>query len=315
LPELKKIKPKLKHVHSQTLQDVSKRIDLAFKSFFRRCKNGEKPGYPRFKARDRYHSFTYPQYCASFKIKDSKIYMPKVGFVKIKLHRKIEGEVKAAIVKKFPTGKWYIHLVCKSVLKNKLNKNRREIGIDVGLSQFATLSDGTRISNPRFFKQEEKSLSKAQRRLSKQKKRSKERQRARRVVSRVHERIHSKRNEFCHQQARKIINQYGIICVENLNINRMKGKGNTIRLGKAISDVAWGLFLQLLIYKAEEAGRQVIEVNPAYTSQTCHQCRTMKKLELSDRVFACDVCGLRMDRDLNASKNILRLGMQSLATA
>lgn len=311
LPNLKKERLNLAEVHSQTLQDVAKRLDLAFKAFFRRVRNGETPGYPRFKGFGRYDSFSYPQYETSFEIRDKKIYLPKVGFVEIKLHRNLAGKVKTAIVKRSGQ-KWYIYLVCTNVPNVVLPKNDLTVGIDVGLSKFATISDGTKITNPRFFKKEQDALAKAQRKLSKQVKGSPERRKVKKVVGKIHERIKNKRHNFCHQESRKIANNYGTICVEDLNINRMKGKGNKVRLGKSISDVAWGQFLQALKYKAVDAGRRVIEVNPAYTSQTCSGCQTLKKLELSDRIYKCDSCGLELDRDLNAAMNIKRLGIQSL---
>jgi putative transposase len=313
LPKLKEERPTLSGVHSQSLQDVSKRLDLAFKAFFRRCKSGETPGYPRFRGEDRYDSFTYPQYASSFKMEDGKIYLPKVGLVKVKLHRDLAGTVKTALVRR-SAGKWYLFLVCDDVPVVKLPVNKLEVGVDVGLSKFATLSDGSKISNPRFFKKEQDTLAKAQRKLAKQTKGTPERKKSRKAVSKIHERIANKRHNFCHQESKKLVDKYGLICVEDLNINKMKGKGNTVKLGKSISDVAWGLFLQSLKYKAEDAGRRVIEVNPAYTSQMCSNCWTLKKLELSDRIYNCGSCGLVLDRDLNAAKNILRLGMQSLAS-
>ena len=191
-----------------------------------------------------------------------------------------------------------------------------QVGIDVGLKTFATCSDGQEIENPRFFRVEEKALAKVQRLLSKQAKgtpETPERRKRRRVVARVHERIGWRRNDFSHQHSRRIVNQFGLIAVEDLEVNRMV---HNHCLAKSISDAAWRGFRSMIGVKAEWAGRKFIAVNPAYTSQTCsgcgHRIAPDKRLRLSDRVFECACCQLHIDRDLNASLNILRLGIQSL---
>jgi putative transposase len=271
LPTLKAQRPSLSSVYSQVLQNVSVRIDLAFKAFFRRCKSGEKPGYPRFKGRGWYDSFTYPQnpkLGSPFQFVDDKyLRLAKIGLVKIKLHRKILGNMKTCTVKRSSTGKWYVFFVCEDVPAKKLKPSKKQVGIDVGLSSFAVLSDGERIDNPRFFKQEEKALAKAQRKHSKNKTKK-----TRKVISRVHERIKHRREDFCHKRALELVEKYGLICVEDLSIKNMIIKGKKPKLSKSISDAAWGLFLNLLSFKAENAGRTVVKVNPAYTTQDCSNC-------------------------------------------
>jgi putative transposase len=177
------------------------------------------------------------------------------------------------------------------------------------------MSDENKIDNPRFFKQEEKALAKAQRKLSKQEKGTKKRRKAKKVVSKIHERVKNKRSDFLHKEANKVIDKYGIICVEDLSINDMMVSGKKKKLSKSIADASWGTFLSLLSFKAENAGRTLVKVNPAYTTQDCSECGTRKPLRLNERVYSCDVCGLTMDRDLNASKNILSVGTHTLATA
>jgi len=313
---LKKTRPELKNVYSQTLQNVAVRVDLAFQAFFRRCKSGEKPGYPRFKGQGRYHSFTYPQNNNSFKfVEDNRIKLSKIGNVKMKKHRDIEGHPKTCVVQKTPTGKWYICISCDDVPVTPLLKNKLEVGIDMGLKSFAVLSDENKIDNPRFFKQEEKELAKAQRKLSKQTKGSKERRKAKKVVSKIHERIKNNRSDFLHKEANKVVDKYRVICVEDLSINDMMVSGKKKKLSKSIADASWGIFLSLLSFKAENAGRTLVKVNPAYTTQDCSECGTRKPLRLDERVYSCDVCGLSMDRDLNASRNILSVGTHTLATA
>lgn len=304
--KLKETKPEMYDIYSQVLQNVAVRVDLAFKAFFRRIKTGEKPGYPRFKGQGRYDSFTFPQ--TGFEITDNGLKLSKIGTVKIKLHRQPEGKIRTCCIKKSSTGKWYATFSCE--IENKpLPKSDKAIGLDVGLESFATFSDGNKIENPRFFRREEKALAKAQRKLSKLEKGTPERKRNKKTVAHIHERIANKRSNFVHQQSRKIVNQYGIIAIEDLSINRMV---HNRCLSKSIHDAAWSQFAQYLGYKAEYAGRQIAKINPAYTSQDCNKCGHREAKKLSDRVHRCSCCGFVCDRDHNASLNILRLGIQSL---
>lgn len=306
LPALKEQRPSLANVHSQVLQNVAVRIDLAFKAFFRRVKAGEKPGYPRFRGKGRYDSFTFPQ--SGFTLDGNILRLSKIGNVKVVLHRPVEGQIKTCTIKRSSTGKWYVMFSCEWE-PVPLPENSQAVGIDVGLYSFATLSTGEQIESPKFFRQEEKALAKAQRKLSKTERGTPERKKYRKVVARIHERIAWKRQDFIHQHSRKIVNRFGIIAVEDLNVNRMV---HNHCLAKSISDAAWSGFFQLLAYKAAWAGRQFVAVNPAYTSQTCSSCGHRQKMPLSERVFKCPCCGLELDRDHNAAVNILGLGLQSL---
>lgn len=309
IPILKKEYPFLNDAFSQCLQNVSTRIDLAFRAFFRRCKTNEKPGYPRFRGKFRYDSFTYPQ--AGFKLLNNTVQLSRIGNVKIKLHRPTEGKIKTCTVRRTPTGKWFVTFACDIDHIPAEQPVNPVVGIDMGLESFTTTSDGEKIQNPRFFKQEEKALAKAQRKLSAQKKTSKARAKAREVVARVHERINNKRHNFTHQESRKLVNRFNTIIVEDLSINNMK-KDNFRCINRSIGDVAWRQFLQLLSFKAEYAGKKVVSVNPAYTSQTCSRCGERHKLKLSDRVYHCPCCDLSICRDQNAAINILALGLQGL---
>jgi len=301
--------PFLNNAFSQSLQDVSTRIDLAFRAFFRRVKSGQKPGYPRFKGKGRYDSFTYPQ--SGFKLLKNVVQLSKIGGVKIKLHRPIEGTIKTCTVRRTSTGKWFVTFTCEIEHKPVEQSIEPAIGIDMGLTSFATLSNGKQIENPRFFKKEEKTLAKAQRKLSKQEKASKARAKARKVVARIHERINWKRHNFAHQESRKLINRFNTIAIEDLSINDMQ-KDNFRSMNKSIGDAAWRQFLNLLDFKAAWAGGRTVKVNPAYTSQICSQCGNRHKLKLSERVYHCPICNLHLNRDINAAKNILVLGMQNL---
>ena len=314
LPALKTARPALAGVQSQVLQNVAVRIDLAFQSFFRRVKAGEKPGYPRFRSHGRYDSITYPQVPVGCKLdaEARRLRLYGVGLVKILLHRPLEGVPKTATISRSSTGKWFVCFSCDCAEPAPLPETGQQVGIDVGLKTFATLSTGDAIANPRFFRVEEKALAKAQRRLSKEEKGTPERAKRRKAVARVHERVAWRRSDFAHQHSRRIINACNVIAVEDLAVNRMT---HNHCLAKSISDAAWSQFAALLSYKAAWAGRKYVAVNPAYTSQDCSQCGHRQPLSLSDRTYTCPCCGLVLDRDFNASLNILRLGQQSLASA
>ncbi len=308
LPEWKKENPEYKEVFSQTLQEVQERVDLAFKHFFRRVKSGEKPGYPRFKGKGWYDSFTYPQ--MGFKLEDNILYLSKIGNVRVKMHREVEGDIKRIIIKHSARKKWYVSIIteCESVEIPERNMEH-VVGIDMGLSSFATLSDGTSIPNPRFFRMEEKELAKASRKLSKAAKGSQKHKKAIRVVQRVHERIANKRYDFIHQLSRLLVDDYSFIAFEDLNIKNML-KNHC--LAKSISDAAWNMLISATKYKAESAGSLVVSVNPANTSKMCSRCGLLVEKTLADRTHKCNSCGLVLDRDHNAAINILRLGLQSV---
>jgi putative transposase len=308
LPALKRERVSLQSVHSQVLQNVGVRIDLAFQAFFRRCKDGEQPGYPRFRGRHRYDSFCFPQYGNGCKLEGNQLYLSKIGTVRVVLHREIEGEPKTVCVRRSSTGKWYVTIACEWE-PTALDPTPEHVGIDVGLASFATFSTGEAIENPRFFRTEEKALAQVQRRLAKEAKGTPRRRKRRKVVARVHERIRFRRKDFSHQQSRKIINRFQVIAVEDLSINRMV---HNHCLAKSISDAAWAEFASIVSVKAEWAGRSFIAINPAYTSQDCSRCGYRQKMPLSERTYVCSCCHLELDRDLNAALNILRLGLQAL---
>ena len=305
IPILKQERPTLSSVHSQVLQNVTERVELAFQAFFRRCKAGKEPGYPRFKGYGRYDSFTFPQ--SGFTLThDKRVCLSKIGSIKMVYHRPIKGQIKTCTVQRSSTGKWYVSFSCEAE-PERLPERPEQVGLDVGLKTFATLSDGTEIENPRFFRKEEKALAKVQRKHSKLAKGTPERRKHRKVVARVHERITWRRENFTHQESRTIVNSYGVICVEDLQVNRMT---HNHCLAKSIADASWAAFFAQLDAKAEEAGRQFVKVNPAYTSQTCSRCEHRQKISLDVRVFNCPCCSSHLDRDLNAALNILALGLQ-----
>jgi putative transposase len=316
-PALKTERPALTGVHSQVLQNVAVRLDLAFKAFFRRVKAGDTPGYPRFRGRERYDSFCYPQSGFTVDAGAHRVKLSKIGSVRAVLHRPLEGTVKTCCVRRTSAGKWFVAFSCE-VEPQSLPVTDTAVGIDVGLEKFATLSTGDHIANPRFFRCDERDVARAQRRLSKEPRPEKgqratpARRKRRKVVARIHERIANRRANFAHQESRTVVNAYGVIAVEDLSINNMV---HNHCLAKSIHDAAWRQFIAYLSYKAEDAGRALIAVNPAYTSQTCSGCGHRARKDLSERVHRCSCCGLVLDRDHNAALNILALGQQSLAHA
>lgn len=309
LPKWKEENPNLNNAYSQCLQNVQLRVDLAFRAFFRRVKAGETPGYPRFRGFDRYDSFTFPQ--SGFTLIDNRLKLSKIGSVRIKKHREIEGNIKTLTIRR--TGaKWCACFSCEVVTKPLLVVDA-VVGIDIGLASFATLSTGEKIDNPRFFRTDEAKLAKAQRRLSKAGKGTTDRTKQRKKVIHIHEKITNRRKDFAHKLSRHLVNNYQVIVFEKLNIKQMRENGfKGIR--KSIGDVAWNQFIQFTAYKAEDAGRTVVCIDPRNTSKRCSRCGQLVEKKLSDRIHSCS-CGLVLDRDHNASINILALGMKSLASA
>ena len=313
IPLMKQQRPTLKEVYSQALQQVSTRVDLAFKGFFRRlkerAKTGEKAGFPRYKGQNRYDSITYPQFSNGCRLDDKGLRLGKIGCIRVVQHRPLDGIPKSCTITRTATGKWFASISCDMGDAPEKTDAGSAIGIDVGLNSFAVTSDGEKIANQRFFRKEEKSLAKAQRKWDALKKVCpKRRERARKVVARVHERIRNKRHNFAHQESRKVVNRHGFVAVEKLKVQKMQ---KNRRLAKSIADVAWSLFRHCLEYKAEEAGIGFKAVMPDYTSQDCSACGHREKKPLSQRVHRCKKCGYTTDRDHNAAINILTLGLQS----
>lgn len=327
LPEIKELREEYKEIHSQVLQDVLRKADKTFKAFFARCKRGGTPGYPRYKGKGQYDSFTYPQ--AGFSLThDNRVCLSKIGSIKVKLHREIKGVIKTCTIKR-EGEHWYVVFACE-VEPEPLEANDEAAGIDLGLLHFATLSTGEIIENPRYYRKAEKKLAKHQQSLSRKKRGSHRRTKAVKQVARAHRKVRNQRNDFLHKASRQLVNTYGLIVFEELQPANMSTRpkpkrdenGNYLPngaaakggLNKSIVDAGWGMFQQFCLYKAENAGREVLFVNPKYTSQVCSGCGMVKKKELSERWHSCE-CGTELDRDHNAAINILRLGRSHQARA
>ena len=298
----------LKEGHAEAMQETMIRLDLAFRAFFRRIKADEKPGYPHFKSRDRYDSFTYPRERGNWRILDNgRIRLSKIGNVKIRMHRPVEGQAKTLTIKRDQLGKWWTCFSC--IVKPKpLPPSPRAVGADVGLTYFVTLSTGEHIPNPRFFRKDEKALAKAQCRLNKCTKDTPEYRKRKRVIQHIHQRIADRRKDFAHKLSRRLVDEFQIIVFEDLDIQQMQD-GNWRSMNKSISDAGWAQLRQYTEYKAESANRTYIAVNPRNTTQECSNCGEIVPKDLSIRVHECPYCNLVLDRDVNASLNVLARGL------
>ena len=321
LPEIKQIREEYQDIHSQVLQDVLRRLKKAFDNFFRRVKNGEEPGFPRFQGRNRYNSFTYPQGGYSL-THDDRVHISKIGSIKMKLHREIEVDIKTATIK-YEAGQWYVIFSCEVEQPEPLPVVESEVGIDLGVTHFAALSDGTFIESPRYYRTAQAALKRKQRKLSRCKRGSHRRERARKAVAKAHRKVRNQRQDFQYKHSNNLVKQHQTIVFEQLEVKNLtkhtkpkqdeKGKylpngaGAKSGLTKSMLDAGWASFQQMCVSKAEYAGRAVLFVNPRYTSQVCSQCGTVRKKSLEERWHSCE-CGCELDRDTNAAINILRLG-------
>ncbi|MGF1473907.1 MAG: RNA-guided endonuclease InsQ/TnpB family protein [Rubrobacteraceae bacterium] len=297
--------PGLATLNFSSAQATLRRLDKAFKAFFRRCKSGDAPGYPRYKPEGRFRTIEFPSHGDGCKLKDNgRLYIQNVGHIKVKQHRPVEGTIKTVSLKR-SCGKWYVIFSCDLGDAPEADRSGPEVGIDLGLKSFLVTSDGASVEPPRYYRKAQKKLRQAQRSLSRKKKGSTRRGKARQLVAKLHEKVGNQRRDFQHKEARKLVDSHGLIAHEALNI---KGIART-RLAKSTLDAGWAQFLNILQSKAEEAGVAVVAVNPTNTTQACSSCGAMPEVKktLSDRVHSCP-CGYTADRDVNAALNILNLG-------
>ena len=312
LTQLKKDRPWYKEIHSQVLQEVSKRVEIAFDKWLAGDSNGKKSGRPRFKAIGQYKTFTYPQF-KQHHFTDGVITLSKIGDVKVIVHRPLPDgfEIKTVSVTKKSNG-YYVTLSLddKTVPTVKPDFNPDNIvGIDVGLIDFYTASDNTKIVAPKFLRKAERKLKSAQRKVSRRKKGSNRRKKAITKLGLQHKKVADTRKDFHFKTANNLLKTYDVIAVEKLNI---KGMVKSLHLGKSISDAGWSQFVTILTNKAVNAGLKVIAVNPSGTSQECSSCGHKVKKPLSQRMHNCPVCHISLCRDLNASINIKNRGAHGL---
>lgn len=294
LTQLKASFPEYKDVYAQVLQNVIKKLGQSFERMWNLG-----AGFPRFKSRQRYHSFSFNN--VGFKLSGKQLSLSKIGNIKVRLSREIpEGAVIKSLTVRQTVSGWYACFAV-DVPTQTLPDSNSAVGIDVGIENLAALSDGSFIENKRFYEQHQKELRRAQRRVARRKKGSNRRRKAVQLLARLHEHIANCRLDYLHKTSTSLVRKYGTIAIENLNV---KGLAQGI-LSKQVHDASWGQFITLLKYKAESAGRRVVEVNAAYTSQECPVCGTRKKKLLSERTHECKECGLVLHRDTAAAQVIL----------
>jgi putative transposase len=300
LPEIKEARPEFEEIYSQVLQDILRRLDKNFKAFFRRGK-----GYPRFKGKQWFKSFCYPQSGWSL-IGSNKIQVSKIGIIKIKQHRPFP---KIAVLKtltlKREITKWYAIVSLEIPDRTEKKTVKNVVGIDLGIKSFAVLSDGTTIENPKHLSQSESKLANAQKILSRKKKGTKAREKAKVRVAKIHRKIANQRTDFLHKTSRQLVDCYDLIAYEDLKIKKMMQYGN---LAKSIGDCSWGRLAAMIAHKSAESAKYAIAVDPRGTSQLCSNCGSTVPKKLSDRIHNCHSSHIVLDRDLNSSINILRLG-------
>ncbi len=312
ITQLKKRNPEFQEVYSQVLQNVADRVAKAYQNFFYRIKARKKGkkmkvGFPRFKSF--VSSLTYPQ--SGFDIEKKRVSLSKIGRINFVNHRGIEGKIKTLAIKKTKSGEWYVTISVEQEDRPFVPNNKPIVGIDLGLTEYATLSDKIKVGNKRFGKKLENKHKRAQRKLSRRKKGGKNRNKSRIKIARISEHITRSREDFAHKLSYNLVNSYSFIAHENLQIQNMV---KNHRLARSINDASWGRTIRFIHDKAGNAGCEVIGIDPFEPStQECSGCGIVKegadKLTIGERTYHCFKCGLVMDRDLNASLVILKKGI------
>ena len=315
LKEIRRLREDVAILNFSSMQQTLRRLDRAFKAFFGRVKSGQKPGFPRFKGRDRFRSISFV-YGDGAKVRtddqDRQVaYFQGVGELKVKWHRPLPAgaKIKQAQLIVDGRGRYFVTyaLEAPAPVFARESVGTGEVGIDMGLEKFAALSDGAFIDNPRFFRRSQQRLAHAQRVVAVRKRGSRRYWKAKRAVARIHAKIGEQRRDFHHQVSARLVRQFGFIAIEDLNVRGL-ARG---MLAKSVHDAGWSQFVSFLKYKAESAGTRVEEVNAAGTSRLCPACPAPPvKKELSERVHDCP-CGCRMDRDTAAALIILSRGQKA----
>jgi putative transposase len=306
LKDLRAAMPEYAAIHSHILQDVLARLDKTYQAFFRRLKAGEKAGFPRYQPRTRWHSFTYKEFGNGATLDNGFLVLSKIGRIAIRWSRPVQGTPKTVTISQEADG-WYACFSCAGVPVEPLTATGQETGIDLGIEAFATLADGTRIFNPGWYRKAERALKTAQRRVSRRKKGSARRRKAVALLAKAHQKVRRQRQDFQHKTALTLVRANDTIYHEDLQTANMVKNHH---LAKGIHDAGWSQFLSILASKAAYAGKWVVAVPPAYTSQTCSGCGVVVHKGLSVRWHSCPECGTSLHRDHNAARNIERLGQR-----
>jgi putative transposase len=304
LKDIRAVFPECAAIHSHVLQDVLARLDKTYQAFFRRVQAGEKLGFPRYQARTRYHSFTYKELGNGAALDNGFLVLAKIGRIVVRWSRPLEGTPKTVTISREADG-WYVCFSSADVPIQPLPRTGQETGIDLGIEAFATLSDGTRIFHPGWYRKAERRLKTAQRRVSRRKQGSHRRRKAVQLLAKAHQKVRRRRQDFHHKTALALVRENDVIYHEDLQTANMVRNRH---LAKSIQDAGWAAFLAILTYKAVCAGKRAVAVPPANTSQRCSGCGVLVQKGLSIRWRACPDCGTSLHRDHNAAKNIERLG-------
>ena len=307
--KLKREKPELSKVYSKVPQMVNYQLWSNIKALNELKKRGKKVGWLRYKTSpNSFKTLNFNQSGFKIDFKRKKLALSKIGEIPIKLHRPIEGKIKGVIVKRTKTGKWFA-IVQAEVTPEPLPSTGRVVGIDLGIQHFCVDSDGLAFENPKFIDRTLEKIKEVQKELSRKQKGSKRREKVRLKLAKLYEKLNNQRQDFLHKLSRYYINNYDVICVEDLDIRDIVENGNRT-LNRHIHDSAWSKFISLLAFKAERAGRRVVRVKPTNTSKRCAKCGfVVSNLTLKGRLFVCPKCGWEADRDYNASLNVLDVGL------
>ena len=311
-------------------KDIIHRLDKNFQSFFRRVKSGETPGYPRFRGNSWYNSATFdsksgskwntsnvntrrPGRSKNFKPTTVTVYFQGIGHIKVRQHREVKGNIKTITVKR-ERGKWFVYLACDNVPKEIFPKTGETAGVDVGINVYAMTDSGYAIENPKYAKESQDKVAGLQRSLASKKFGSNNRKKAKAKLNKATQKVRNQREDFQYKSALDLVRRYDTLYLEDLNVQQMLesdgkfGKKNKTKLNYGINDAGWASFAKKMVDKAESAGREIVFVNPAYTSQTCSKCGFVSTENRNGIYFKCLDCGFKIHADKNAAINIKTRG-------
>lgn len=302
--EIKKLREcgQIKISNYSSCQQTIRRLDKSYQVFFK------KGGFPRFKAFERFNTVEYGVRGDGNQIKGSKLYLQNIGLIKCLWFLELKDYKTLSITRR--GDKFFANFIIESVFKEKTAPSNKQIGIDFGLLNYITTSDGQIIDSPKFHKKSLKELAKIHRRIHKCEKKSKARQKHKKTLAKIYEKIQNRRKDFNHKISRRLVNNHDLIVCEDIRLQKLM-QSDISNINRTYADVAFGQFINFLSYKAEIAGKTFLKINPAYTTQECSRCKQLTKLSLKERTFCCNYCSHTENRDINAAKNILRRGLAS----